>query len=502
MAEIDIGSPDWWLHRLVERLMIRQLRYNMLYKYATGDHPTPPGDEKYAKFLKKLILMAQTNYVGLAIRAVVERMRVKDFRFGQSDSVDEDARRLWMFNHMELQSTIAINDGATFGESYTMVSPPDPNDSNGLPIITVEDPRQCITEPDPLRPMRSLAGLKFYEDQLIQRTVAKLILKDEIHTWYGPKISDIPEDVDQFLNKLSGGPESAGFEYQGAVPNTAGEVCLIRGVWQPDHGPIGLAECENGALDVQDRINFVVLSRLVISHNQAYRQRWGTGINPVQRVKKGPPAPPFDPGADTLWLVPNDKAKFGDFEQADIRQLLEATRDDVGDFAAITQTPVTYLTNRMVNVSGEALTSAQASLVSKTRLRMKAMSWYFEQIIRLAFKYQNNAKADEVFVETLWADPEIRSLAEIADMVGKFAAAGIPMQLLLERANFSSTEIEFAIKEIERVKAEQMEEQQQMLDMQTDSAVTVQKEAAKNQPANQDNPAGKPKPKATSKGKA
>lgn len=477
MASLPVGSSDWWLHRLVERLMLRQNRYDLLYRYASGDHPTPPGDEKYADFLKDLIRMAQTNYVGLAIRAVTERMRVKDFKFGEQENVDEDARNLWQFNHMELQSTIAITDAATLGESYTMVTRPSLSQP---PVITVEDPRQCITESDPLRPMQSLAGLKFYDDNLLGVVVAVLILKDVVVTYHGPKATDLPE-AQTLCDRLASGPSAAGFTEVSRIANPAEEVFLVRGPWQPDHGPISLSECENGALDVQDRINFTVLSRLVISHNQAYRQRWGTGVStPV--TKKGVAKPPFDPGVDRVWITSNDKAKFGDFEQADIRQLLESTRDDVGDFAAITQTPVTYLTNRMVNVSGEALTSAQASLVSKTRLRMKAMGWYFEQIVRLCFKYLDNPKADEVFVETLWADPEIRSLAEVADMVGKFAAAGIPMQLLLERANFSSTEIEFAMKEMERMKQEALADKQQELDMQTESAVAVNKASATNKP--------------------
>ncbi len=482
MSNLEIGTPDWWLHRLIERLMTRQNRYQKLYNYAAGHHPLPPGDQRYAKFLRELMVMSQTNYVGLAIRAVTERMRVKDFKFGDAENVDTDAREFWQSNHMDLQSSVAINDAATFGEPYGMVLPPDPNDPNRIPRITIEDPRQCITEPDPIRPMAALAGLKFYEDCLTGHVIALIILPDAVYTYEGPLATSIPEDSAQLCNNLSHGPSAAGFELVSVEPNEIGEVFLVRGQWQPDHGPISLAECENGALDVQDRINFVVLSRLAIAYNQAYRQRWMTGSK-VNKTKKGDIAPQFDPGSDRVWAVEAADAKFGDFEQADIQQLLEATRDDVGDFAAITQTPVTYLTNRMVNVSGEALTSAQASLVSKTRLRMKAMGWFFERIIKLCFRYQGNAKADEIYAETLWADPEIRSLAEVADMVAKFAAAQLPPQLILDRAGFSSTEIEFAMKEMERIKQENMAQEQQKMDMQTSSAVTVQKAAAQNKPS-------------------
>lgn len=480
MADVPIGTPDWWLHRLVERLMSRQDRYTALYRYSVGEHPTPPGDEDYADILRDLIRFARTNYVGLAIRATTERMRVKDFKFGtDNENVDEDAKKFWVANNMDLLSSVGINDAATFGESYAMVSPPDENDKNKIPIITMEDPRQCITEPDPLRPMRSLAGLKMYEDFVLGKLVCILILPKKVFVYHGPLATrGTQDDMDGVTSKLEGGASAAGFELVNTYSNELGEVFLVRGPWQPEHGPISLSECENGALDIQDRINFTILARLVIAHNQAYRQRWATGVEaPVN--KKGQVKPPFDPGSDKVWITSSDKAKFGDFEQADITQLLEAARDDIGDFAAITQTPVTYLTNRMVNVSGDALTSAQASLVSKVRLRQKAMGWYFQQIIKLCFRYQDDERADEVFAETIWADPEIRGMAEIADMVGKFAAAGIPLALILERAGFSATEIEFAVAEAERMKQQEMEQAQQQMDMQTKSQIAVQKAAPK-----------------------
>lgn len=446
---VDVGSPDWWLARLIQRLGDRQDRYDLLEDYAKGRHPLPDGDRRYVNALRDLQQKAQTNYISLVIKAVTQRMRVKEFKF--AGEVDKDAARIWKFNNMELQSAIGIHDAATFSESYTLVSPPD-DTSNGLPIITVESPRCCIVENDPVRPLRRLAGLRLYQDDIIQRMVAVLYLPDATLVYYGPHPGENFE-YDQTSRRIKhSGASAAGFDLVEVHENDVGEVPLVCGPWQPESY---LAECEDGAFPIQDRINHTMLARLIIAKAQAYRQRMVAGAKiPQSGARKG--KPPFDPGADMVWVIDDPSAKVYDLDQADITQLLEAIRDDVGDLAALTQTPVTYLTNRMVNVSGDTLHAAQHSHVAKVRRRMDAMGWYFESIMKLCFRYTQSPKADEVDAEVHWADPEVRTMAEQADLVAKFKDV-IPLQLIMERVGFSSDEIERAVTQIKQERDEQQQ---------------------------------------------
>jgi hypothetical protein len=86
------------------------------------------------------------------------------------------------------------------------------------------------------------------------------------------------------------------------------------------HGD-GRSEFED-ALDVQDRINNVVLDRLVIAKLQAYRQRWIKGM-PSEDEDGNPLDLPFVPGVDMLWSVDADPSdvEFGEFSQVDLRRL-------------------------------------------------------------------------------------------------------------------------------------------------------------------------------------
>lgn len=455
---LEPGSPDYWLGRLMRRLGDRQARYDRLERYALGLHPLPDGDRRYVKALRDLQRKSQTNYISLVLKAVTQRMRFKAFKF--EGRVDEEAKRVWRANDMELQSAQSISQAAIYGESYALVSPPDET-SNGIPVITIEDPRCCIVEHDPVRPLRRLAGLKLYRDDLIGHLVAVLYLPEETLVYLGPKLGEKTEDEDprRLADRIMHhGSAAAGFELAEVHPNEIGEVPLICGRWQPE---TGLAECEDGAFEIQDRINHTMLARLIITKSQAYRQRMIAGAK-IPKNGASKTKAPFDPGADMIWVVEDSQAKVFDLEQADIKQLLEAIRDDVGDLAAVTQTPITYLTNKIANVNASTLNAVEHSHIAKVRRRMDAMGWYFEAIMKLCFRYMGNSKADDVEAEVQWHDPEVRTFAEMGDLAAKFASAEIPMELVMERLGFTPEEVAYAKEEMERRRREDAQMQMEL----------------------------------------
>ncbi len=474
------GTPLWWLDRLIQKLMDRQERFDVLESYALGHHPLPNCDYRYVRALKELQAKARTNYCELVIRATTERMKVKSFRFGPVGTADDDAAAIWDYNEMDMQSPMALNLAATFGVVYALVSPADPEEENSEPSVCIEDPRMCVVERDPYKlTNHPLAGLKLWQDDTIEQVMAVLYLPDYVYTFTAKSHATTINETDAFLtNRTLIRADAAGFELQLIQDNPLGRVPLVEGVWQPSWGALSRAEHE-GVLDIQDRINHTVLDRLIIAKSQAYRQRWATGVNIPER--KGTKAPPWDPGADMIWVTADPDANFGDFESADIVQLLKAVQDDISDMAAITQTPASYLMNRVVNVSGDALIQAQSALVNKVRNRSEAMGHFYELVMRTCFLYKDDARAKGRHADVVWFDPEIRTMAEMADAAGKYIAAGIPLQLIMERANFTPDEIAFAIEERDRLLAEQAKREDEVASRDTENAIAQEK--AKPKPA-------------------
>ena len=61
--------------------------------------------------------------------------------------------------------------------------------------------------------------------------------------------------------------------------------------------------------------------------------------------------------------------------------------------------------------------------------------------MRLCFKVLGDPRGDVTSVETIWADPEYRSEAELADALIKRSAIGVPRQQLWEDAGYSQVQI-------------------------------------------------------------
>lgn len=511
------GSPEWWLFNGILAIEGKQNDHQVRENYVSGLHPLPNGDPRYVKALRDFQEKALTNYISLATNAIIPRMRVKGFRFGRPERstpqpspttpqdgkapqngsqapqkgrpdentgiADRDAQLVWMANDMDYQMEGFLSNCATYGEGYLLVGPEDPDTEQ--PTITSEHPRLCHVFPDPVRPTRALAAIRLWKDIYLGRMVAVLYLPDRIYSFVGPTNH---ESV-QASVALSNG----GFKPIGIQPNDLGEVNLVRCQWRPD----GKAEAED-SFPIQDRINLTILNRLVISKSQAYRQRWMTGGQITQASKKGKSGvdqkPPFDPGADTLWHVPAPDAKFGDFDQVDITQILNSVRDDVIDLAALQQLPAHYLMGRMANISGDTLTQAESGHKLRTQARQRSVGWTLEKAMRLVFKYKGDEKkAKELDAEVIWGDAEVRSLAEKADASVKFAqafAAAPPymVPIIAEMMDLDPDQIERLVADAEEWQAQQQAREDQMMQQQADTQMALAKEGAKAKPATTTSP--------------
>lgn len=473
------GSPRWYLSRLTERLLGRQYRYNWLEKYALGHHPFPNGDKRFVYALSELQRKCRTNYCELVIHAVTQRMFVNGFQFGPDEQVDEDAKKIMNYNYMDVQIAIMINMAATFGDAYMMVSPAIEDD--GEPVLTAENPRMCITDPDPALPLRERAGFKMWQDDVSQKVMGVLYLPEAIYTYEAPGITDQSVDTATLTSRLTTQHQPGSFVLVDVQPNEAGEVPLKRCNWQPAFGTIGRSEFES-VIDIQDRINHTVLDRLVIAKSQAYNQRWVSG------AKKGSE---FKPGADMVWATLDPTARFGQFEAADLTQVMEAVRDDVGDMAAISQTPATYLMNRMVNVSGDTLTQDQSALVTKIGVRQIAVGYTLERCMRLAMKLKGlEDKAKETEVMTLWKDAAIHTYAELGDLFSKLTSGGCSLDVAMKITGlFTNDQIESAVKQAEEAKLQEQQFAEKQLAVA--AAKTANEPSKKPAPSKGANPSGK-----------
>jgi hypothetical protein len=427
------GSPAWWLLRLGQRLTADLNRLETLDAYWRGDHPLPFGNRKMREAYRRFQQQSKTNFCKLVAESVTERLKVTGFRTGGdgSDTLDKQAWGWWQDNHLDADSGMVHRAAIVMSRAYVIVG--ENPDQAGHPLVTGEDPRQVIHESDPVNRRRRLAALKTWWDEIGTRQLAVLYLPESIHYYRGKIQTEAtagPWTPEQWE------PDDTDFD-NGQVENTLGEVPVVPFLNCPDLRGNTLGEFED-VTPVQDRINTEVLDRMVVSTMQAYRQRWATGVDLSD--ENGNPQGGFDPGADMLWNVTDEQARFGEFQPADLTQMLKAVEADVQHLAAITRTPPHYLLGSMINLSGDALGAAETGLTSKVTERATEFGESWEMVYQLAGKIQGTEIPSDC--EVIWQNPQFRTLTEMAAANVQLVTAGVPWRTRMALLDFTPSQID------------------------------------------------------------
>lgn len=431
------GSPEWWLLRLGKRLADDNPRFSRLESYWAGNPPLPHGNERMRDAYRRLQRIARTNFGALVAESVLERLKVVGFRAGgkSNDIADKQAWEWWQDNNLDADSSLVHRAAVTLGRAYVIVGP-DPDNAT-KPLVTVEDPRQVIHESSPTNRRQIVAALKTYWDDIENAQIAILYQEDAIYYFRSERAVKQTTEAARLWTANSWNFDTT-ISPAGSIENELGEVPVTPFINRPDMMGTGLGEFED-VIDILDRINTVILDRLVISAMQAYRQRWAKGVSLTD--ENGNQADQFDPGADLLWLVEDADAEFGDFASTDLSPVIKAVEADVGHLGAVTRTPPHYLLAGIVNASGDALSVAETGLVSKTDERKIEYGESWERVYRQVAK-QFKGPEVQSDAEVIWKDSQFRSLSERAAASVQLKTADVPWKTRMRLLDFTPAEIE------------------------------------------------------------
>lgn len=423
------------MQRLFNQLADRQRRnrLQLLYDFGRGDAPLPDGLEAARESFRIFLKQSRSNFAGLIVGAVAERMTPTGFRTAVDDDEtgDADAAALWKRAGMDVRSTDLHKLMLTMGEAYVIVGPVD--EETGAPVITAEDPRTMVGEPDPSIPWRLQAALKVMHDDVDGVDRAYLYLpgqvfvatrKNQVNTPWGTSVSSPSRSF-----VMSFDPRSWEWDTErgaaGGQQLPHGRMPVVRFINED-----GLGEFETH-IDLLNRINNVILHRMTISTLQAYKQRAIKNVPltyPAGHAKAGQPIDysqvfSMDPAA--LWLLPGN-ADIWESGQIDLTGILQEAKDDIQQLSAVSKTPLSQFMPSGQNQSAEGASLQREGLVFKCEDRITRSSHPWAWVMSLAFEQMGmRDRADLAKLQVLWRSPQRLSLAERADAATK-AATDIP----------------------------------------------------------------------------
>jgi hypothetical protein len=421
MDETDLNRWRTAAAHKLDDQRARAARYQTYYDGEETLHVLFGGEERriFGKFLDE----SRANWCELVANAAAERLTVTGFRFDGEGG--DDAWDIWQASHMDADHKLAQLDALVTGSSCVLVQPDDDNPTGVS--ISVESPLEACVLHEPGNRRRRAAGYKRFGDLPGEGNAVTevLILPDVIATWY-PNATR---------------PEQA--------PNPAGEVGMIEIIPQPR--TVGPPRSElHSCISIQDRINLTVFNRLVTGDYTAFQRVWATGIKVAREIVKSADGTettkgvrPFDLGVNRLLVNENPEGRFGIFPEATLEGYLKSVDQDVNQLAAITQTP-SYYFHELVNLSADAITASEAGLVAKCKLRALYLGEDWEEVVRLALRLTGNPAGADVGAEVIWADVEIRSLAQLVDALVKLGSPplNVPRRVLWERYGATLQEVE------------------------------------------------------------
>lgn len=435
------GSPEWWLNHLLlkfnardhtydlQGLLIdggnewrqptyfrtRKERLNLLWSYYIGRPPLPRAGQRARETFREVLRTARANYAAKAIQPIVDRMDLLGVRTGVTDGVegDEVAKRIMEYSNFAASLKDGLTYTFTMSESYLMVVPAAANSPDRTPLITAQDPRTCIGEQDPENPNQLRAGLKLGYDVLGNKVTARLFIDGKMFT-----ASCVGSDTWALASY-----GATAFDWDGDpvdLPELAAVDATVPMIQLPNARGMGEFEPH---IDVLDRINDGIMNRLKIVAYQGAKQRAIIGDLEDATVDEDSPHEEidfdelFEAAPDALWRVPAGTS-FWESNPSDISGILAAVRDDVKEFAAMTDTPLHLITPDAANQSAEGASLMREGLVFKVKDRRARMNPRLVLLFKMAFAFAGEADRTNN-IELLWGPVESFSLTEKSNAVAQ-----------------------------------------------------------------------------------
>ncbi|GAA4186899.1 hypothetical protein GCM10022252_19580 [Streptosporangium oxazolinicum] len=434
-------TPVEWIRHLEGQLAVQQARVSKPTHYYDSDvlgSSLTYAQEKFREIFGDTFVGWRDNFVPLIVDSISERLSVQGFRFGgPEEQADKDAQLIWQRNCLDADSSSAHINALVQGSSYITVWA----NQDREPQITPESADEVVVQYRAGSRRELEVAYKQYSDDwgtefctLWTPNFAYTSTKG-LRGWNDPVTKKNPLKVVP------------------VVPlNNRSRLKLL------PYSEI------SGVIPIADAINKVSMDALTASEFAAYPQRVLSGIEPYENEDDERRAM-MKAYIDRIITLDSPDARWGQFDPADLSNYVRLIDMLVQHMASQSRVPFHYfLLNGGVAPSGESITAAEAGLVAKARERMLHFGESWERVMRLAFKVKNDPRAKAFDCETIWADPEHRNKAALADSLVKLKEIGVPDEVLQEKYGFTPTEIK---RNLTLIKAQREREAEQAIKQQT-----------------------------------
>lgn len=392
---------------------------------------------------RMLVDQARFNVLPLVVKFDAQDLAVSGYRSmgpgGRAPSLDNAPiwDVVWQPNRLDARQRAVHRSVLTYGVGYTTVLPGKMGDEATAKIDTWS-PRRCtalyadecndqwpeyaltVAQPDRLAGGRELLADPTVPADQYQAEPVKVRVWDATHVYtIGLNNPSDRRDHGVVLEALEHGLDA----------------CPVIRYWDPDEDGRSLGTVEP-LIPVQRQINQTTFGLLMTQQFQAFRQRWATGMA-IEEDEDGKPKQPWNAAVNAVWQNESPDGKFGDFAETSLDGYLTSRDKALLFVTSSSQIPPHNMVvgNTISNISAEALAALQSAHDHNVGDVQDQLGESWEQMLRLgALATGDSMGWLDTSAQVVWADRTPRSLAQVADALGKLATLlEIPAEALWER---------------------------------------------------------------------
>lgn len=418
-------------------------------RYERGDHDLPYAPEGINAEYDDLRKQAPANYIGIAMSAPVQRLRADGIRTGISDEADQKIWAAWQAKKFDSRQALPYKSMLKHGRGLVSVWPN--KKLKERPIIRPESVELVHVEMDPDDPFTPLWAAKVYTVRESSPLGADLWLPRTITT---TKTVGIVYDATSMVRfERDGFRGSAGWEVVADGTHPMRQVPFALFDYDLDDKGQPWSAMDS-LIPQQDAINSIRFFTLLAMQFSGFRQRIVTGFDPRATDKDGnflyrqnaDGTPMVDGngnaipllnspgrvGVDRLLAFPGGDTKVFDLPESNLKNYIEVLQCFLVQFFSTAQIPPQYLLSQMANLSGDALAGAESTLASLVKELQLAAGEGNETVAELSWYAMGESDPFSYNAETVWADAEARSFAQIIDAITKLISQGFPRRAAFE----------------------------------------------------------------------
>lgn len=434
---------------LEAELMQRERDIRVHNAFYRGDHPLKFASDEFAKFHGDRYRDFSDNWTQVVADAPVERMTVTGFQASGETDADAALWKVWQVNGLDADSQLGFLGSVVNARSFVLVwgDPAEPD----IPVVTFEDPSQCVIAYEPGSRRLRRAALKRWQDG--SEDFATLYLADEVWKFSRPHLntdgdkSPQMQDVDEALKRWK--PRELPDE-PNPQPNPMGVVPMVELPNKPALAADPISDV-GGVIAMQNAINLLWAQLFTASDYASFPQRVIMGaerpvipkLNSEGEVIGTQPVDIEKFAVDRVMMFNGKDVRIGEWQAANLAMYTGLIDQGVGHIAAQTRTPQHYLIGKMANLAEGALLAAETGLVKRTEEKQTWSGQGLREMARLiALARGEDDKADALRSgRVLWKDAESRSHAQLADALLKLKQLGFPFKWLALRYGLTPTEV-------------------------------------------------------------